>query len=105
MIFNCINKRIKSLVIKKSTMAINNTNSDSSDTNRIDRVGKDLMVFSYIRSISNKITNYSINKSTNMIGYRCLNKLNKFKFIKTKINRKKIISYTNCNNCDVSYVD
>ena len=49
-------------------MAINNTNSDSSDTNRIDRVGKDLMVFSYIRSISNKITNYSINKSTNMIG-------------------------------------
>ena len=55
MIFNCINKRIKSLVIKKSIMAINNTSSDFSDT---DRDGKGLMVFPYIRSMSNKIINY-----------------------------------------------
>jgi len=39
-IFNCITKRIKSLVIKKSIMAINNTSSDFSDT---DRDGKGLI--------------------------------------------------------------
>jgi len=33
-IFNCITKRIKSLVIKKSIMAINNTSSDFIDTDK-----------------------------------------------------------------------
>jgi len=53
MIFNYINKRIKSLAIKKSTMANNNTSSDFVD---IDGVVRNLIVFPYIKSISNKIT-------------------------------------------------
>jgi len=53
MIFNYINKRIKSLAIKKSTMAHNNTSSDFVD---MDGVVRNLIVFPYIKSISNKIT-------------------------------------------------
>jgi len=53
MIFNYINKRIKSLAIKKSTMTHNNTSSDFVD---MDGVVRNLIVFPYIKSIFNKIT-------------------------------------------------
>jgi len=87
MIFYYINKRIKNLACKKFTM-VNNTSSDNVDT---DGVLREIIVFPHIRSISNKIIK-SINKSKNMIGYKCLNKLNKFiKFKRTKINMIKII--------------
>ena len=55
-------------------MMVNNTSSDYIDT---DGILREIMVFPHIRSISNKIIK-SINKFKNMIGYRCLNKLNKF---------------------------
>jgi len=73
---------------------VNNTSLDNVD---IDEVVREIMIFSYIRSIFNKITK-SINKSTNIISYRCLNKLNNFikvqteKLVKTKINMIKIIT-------------
>ena len=84
-------------------MIVNNTSSDYVDT---DGVLREVMVFPYIRSISNKITK-SINKSKNMIGYRCLNELNKFiKVHKDKNqydNSNNVIYKVNCNNCDESY--
>ena len=84
-------------------MIVNNTSSDYVDT---DGVLREVMVFPYIRSISNKITK-SINKSKNMIGYRCLNKLNKFIKIHKDENQydknNNVIYKVNCNNCDESY--
>ena len=86
---------------------VNNTISDNINM-EADGVLKEIMVFPYIRSISNKITK-SINKSKNMIGYRCLNKLNKFiKVHKDKNQHDKnnnVIYKVNYNNCDASYVD
>ena len=83
---------------------VNNTSSDNIDT---DGVLREIIVFPYIRSISNKITKF-INKSKNMIGYRCLNELNKFiKVHKDKNqydNSNNVIYKVNCNNCDASYV-
>ena len=78
----------KSLAIKKFALTTNSTNSDSRGTIR---AGRSLMIFPYIRFMIKKISK-SINKSINLIGYRCLNKLNKFfKIHKDKINMKKII--------------
>jgi len=69
---------------------VNNTSLDNVD---IDEVVREIMIFSYIRSISNKITK-SINIFKNMIGYRCLNKLNKFIKVHKEINMiKTIMSY------------
>jgi len=42
-----------------------------------------------------------------MIGYTCLNKLNKFIKIhkdKNQHNKNNVIYKVNCNNCDASYV-
>ena len=74
-------------------MINNNTSSNVGDN---DEVLRNLIIFPYIKSISNKIIK-SINKFTNMIGYRCLQTslINLLKFIKTKIRKKTIMSYTN----------
>jgi len=87
MIFHYINKRIKSLTCKKSAI-VNNISSDYVDTDGV--LKEIIIVFPYIRPISNKIIK-SVNKSKNTISYRCLNKLNKFIKIKTKSNMIKII--------------
>jgi len=62
------------------------------------------MIFPYIKSISNKIIKL-INKSKNMIDYRCLNKLNKFiKVDKDKNQHDKNNNIIYKVNCDASYV-
>ena len=65
------------------------------------------MIFPYIRSISYKITKY-INKSKNMIGYKCLNMFNKFIKVhkdKNRHDKNNNITYkVNYNNCNASYV-
>ncbi|KYN11463.1 hypothetical protein ALC57_16381 [Trachymyrmex cornetzi] len=94
---NCINKRIKALACKKTTLdkSINGMKL------------RQLMVFPYVKTISNKISR-SVNKSNNMTGYRCTNKLNRFiKVYKDRNQHDKnnnVIYKINCNNCDAFYV-
>jgi len=63
-------------------------------------------MFPYIKSITKMIS--TINKSQHIIGYRCLNKLNKF--VKTHKNREprssnnNVIYKISCKNCDATYV-
>ncbi|KYN14498.1 hypothetical protein ALC57_13304 [Trachymyrmex cornetzi] len=96
-IFEYINKRITALSQKNSVLVKSNNEKEM-------RV---LMVFPYVKSICNKISR-SIDKSNNMIGYRCTNKLNRFiKVHKDRNPHEKnnnVIYRLNCNNCDVSYV-
>jgi len=72
MIFNHINKRIKNLV-NKSNLAIKTNNSNIENE---DETIKNMIIFPYVRSIMNKITNI-IDKSKTMIGYRQIRQIYK----------------------------
>ncbi|KAG5313537.1 MOS1T transposase, partial [Pseudoatta argentina] len=101
---HCLNFLDLTVINKDNTIILNwyirtNNRNSGKDNGYLLR-----MIFNYI----NKRI-YSINKSTNTTGYRCLNKFNKFiKVHKDKNQQKKnnndVIYKLNCNNCDVSYV-
>jgi len=66
MIFDLINKRIKNLAVNRSNLAIETNNSNIINE---DETIKKMIIFPYIRSITNKITNI-IDKSKTIIEYR-----------------------------------
>jgi len=99
LIFN-INRRLKKLFVTKR---VNDRISSFTSNHE-----KKVIVFPYIKPITEMMTS-TINKSQHIIGYRCLNKLNKF--IKThkdreprSSNNNKVIYKISCKNCDVTYV-
>ncbi|XP_018361286.1 PREDICTED: uncharacterized protein LOC108760014 [Trachymyrmex cornetzi] len=96
-IFKNINNRIRTLAHKD--VICDKTNDD--------KELRQLMVIPYVNSISNKVSK-SINKANYMIGYRCLNKLNRFiKVQKDKNeqeNNNNVIYKIDCKNCEASYV-
>ncbi|XP_039311305.1 uncharacterized protein LOC120359071 [Solenopsis invicta] len=68
---------------------------------------KKYLVFPYLKDVSEKIST-SLNKDIIRLGFRCLNKLDKFikahkdKNIKTECNN--VVYKLNCNDCNASYV-
>ncbi|XP_039312235.1 uncharacterized protein LOC120359297 [Solenopsis invicta] len=103
LIFNKINIRIKKLINTKLNSGVQNL-IDVSDS-IVER--KKYLVFPYLKDVSEKIST-SLNKDIIRLGFRCLNKLDKFikahkdKNIKTECNN--VVYKLNCNDCNASYV-
>ena len=66
MIFDHINKRIKNLAVNRSNLAIETNNSNIVNE---DETIKNMIIFSYVKLITNKITNIT-DKSKTIIEYR-----------------------------------
>jgi len=109
-IFEKINKRLKTLFMNKLSSNINNEiipikNNEKNTEN--DNNKKNFFVIPYIRSIS-EITASLINKSLFTIGFRSLNKLDKI--VKVQKDRrehtqnKNIVYRINCKNCNATYM-
>jgi hypothetical protein len=102
LIFKKIQLRLKKLF----NMKINKNNEVLRDENT-EITEKKLMVMPYIRNITETIAS-TINKNEFMIGFRCLNKLDRF--IKTHKDRNapncnnNVIYKVSCNDCNASYV-
>jgi len=98
LIFNRMNSRIKHLIHR------NNIKKPEKDLEKVDRK---LIVFPYIKNISETIYS-SINKKEYMIGYRILNKLTAFikrhKDKNTLETNNNIVYKISCKNCNASYV-
>jgi len=96
--FNRMNIRIKHLIHR------NNIKKPEKDLEKVDRK---LIVFPYIKNISETIYS-SINKKEYMIGYRILNKLTAFikrhKDKNTLETNNNIVYKIFCKNCNASYV-
>jgi len=100
LIFNTINRRLKKLFVTKKS--VNDRTPATISNNE-----KKVIVFSYIKPITELMTSI-INKPNHIIGYRCLNKLNKFvKIHKDKEPRSSnnnVIYKISCKNYDATYV-
>jgi len=103
-IFEKINNRLKTLIYNKKSNAINN---NEKNMNSLDDNNKKIIVFPYIKKISELIA-ATIDKSQYITGYRILNNLGKF--IKAHKDTNKILTNNNvvykiqCNDCNASYV-
>ncbi|KYN13987.1 hypothetical protein ALC57_13817, partial [Trachymyrmex cornetzi] len=99
-VFENINNRLKNIIMASNRKNVVNINNNETRL-------RQLMVFPHVKSISNKITNV-INKADYLIGFRCINKLNKFiKSQKDKdelVKNNNVIYKINCDNCNASYV-
>ncbi|KYN20105.1 hypothetical protein ALC57_07533 [Trachymyrmex cornetzi] len=103
MIFDNMNKRTKKLRANGCTEIGENVNDNNNNGEKL----RNLIVFPYIKTITSKVTKV-INKSKTIIGYRCINKLDRF--INTHKDKNEyrdnnnVIYKINCIDCDVSYV-
>ncbi|XP_029679435.1 uncharacterized protein LOC115245313 [Formica exsecta] len=83
-IFNTINRRIRTLINKTTNLTNNNTKKEENK--------KNYFVIPYINNISELVAS-AIKKSKFVVGYRCLNKLDKM--IKVQKDKNKHPSNTN----------
>jgi len=106
-IFEHINRRIKTLFTNKLSSNINNEiipikNNESDSEN-----SKHFYVIPYISNIS-EITASLVDRSVFTVGFRCLNKLDKIIRVqkdRTEHAQKNNVVYKiNCNNCEATYV-
>ena len=102
LIFNKINLRFKKLVNTKLTHKKSNTQGDCKPDN-----SKKYITIPYIKNVSEIVTSV-IDKNTFTIGYRCLNRLNRFvkaqKDKDTTTATNNVVYKIQCNDCDTSYV-
>ncbi|XP_024893281.1 uncharacterized protein LOC112468378 [Temnothorax curvispinosus] len=102
LIFKRINIRLNKLFNGK---LMNRNKIDTIDPD--DNDGRKIIVIPFINNISEKVSRF-FNKNEHVIGYRVLNKLNKFirthKDVSELCVNNNVIYKINCNNCDASYV-
>lgn len=108
LVFDKVNHRIKHLI--NSNNMLNSRISHCDNNDRSDE-RKRLLVIPYIKKLSEMVVSSikKTNKNFNFIvGYRCMNKLNKF--IRTHKDKNQqsgnsnVVYKINCGDCDASYV-
>jgi len=107
LIFEQINRRIKTLFMNKVSSDINNEIIQIKNNDVDPETKKHFFVIPYLKSIS-EITASLFDKSVFTVGFRCLNKLDRIIRVqkdRTEHTHKNNIVYKiNCNNCEASYV-
>lgn len=114
LIFSKINQRIKYLV--SNNVLLNRDNNVLTQSKKISEMdddnGKKIIVFPYINKITEMIVS-SFKKKTNnkaniLVGYRCMNKLNKIirthKDTNEHTQNSNVVYKICCNECDATYV-
>jgi len=100
LILDKVNLRLKKSFAQRTNDAI-----DLIDTNCNEK--RKIMVLPYVKLLSEFISS-NIDKSKANIGFRCLNKLNRFIKVHKDVDhtsfKNNVIYKINCNNCDGTYV-
>jgi len=107
LIFEQINKKLKTLFANKIHSNINNDRIPTKNNDTDPETKKRYFVIPYLCGISETIASL-FNKSDYTIGFRCLNKLDRTIRVQkdyTEHSQKNNIVYKiNCRNCEASYV-
>jgi len=109
LVFDSINRRLKNKFVNKlHTIKKPPLGIDKNDDNtNINNNKKNFFVIPYIKPISDMISSVFY-KSDTMVGFRCLNKLNRFikvqKDQSQPSTRNNVVYKINCKDCDASYV-
>jgi len=100
LIFDKINLRLKKLFVHKTNNAIDSIDANFNNERKI-------LVLPYVQPLT-EIISSNIDKSKASIGFRCLNKLNRFIRVHKDIDhtslKNNVIYKIGCNNCDATYV-